>query len=106
MVGTRAMLADAQANSVELAILTDLSAAYGSQVISDGCRLVSERRDRVGVGVATALLLRNGFFVVGQRDYRTLGRIHALLDPTFQLDPTATDHHETPWYRGYFEPAG
>jgi uncharacterized protein YbbK (DUF523 family) len=106
IVGARAMLADAQANRIELAILTDMSAACGSQVISSGCRLVSERRYRVGVGVATALLVRNGFFVVSQRDYRTLGGIRALLDPTFQLDPTATDHHETSWYRRYFGSAG
>jgi uncharacterized protein YbbK (DUF523 family) len=104
IVGARAMLAGAQANGVELAILTDVSAACGSQVISDGCRLDSERRYRVGVGVATALLVRNGFLVVSQRDHRTLGHIRALLDPSFQLDATATDHHETQWYRGYFGP--
>jgi uncharacterized protein YbbK (DUF523 family) len=106
IIGARAMLANAQANAVELAILTDMSAACGSQVISDGCRLSSERRYRVGVGVATALLVRNGFLVVSQRDHRTLGHIRARLDASFQVDPTATDHHESPWYRGYFEPPG
>lgn len=103
LIGARAMLTSAQANGAELAILTDMSAACGSQVISDGCRLVPQRRYRVGVGVATALLVRHGIFVVSQRDYRTLGRVRALLDTNFQLDPTATDHHETPWYRAHLK---
>jgi uncharacterized protein YbbK (DUF523 family) len=100
--GARNMLAHAQARSAELAILTDMSAACGSQVISDGCRLVEHRRYQVGVGVATALLLRHGIPVVSQRDYRTLGRIRALLDPAFAPDPAAVDHHETTWYVSYF----
>jgi uncharacterized protein YbbK (DUF523 family) len=100
--GAKAMWVEAHANNVELAILTDMSAACGSQVISDGCRLVEERRYRAGVGVATALLLRNAVPVVSQRDHRTLGRIRALLDPSFTIDPSAVDHHETDWYRAYF----
>jgi uncharacterized protein YbbK (DUF523 family) len=105
ITGARAMLACALEHRVELAILTDMSAACGTQVISDGCRLVELRRFRAGVGVAAALLLRSGIFVVSQRDYRTLGRIRALLDPAYTPDPAAIDHHETPWYRGYFGPS-
>jgi uncharacterized protein YbbK (DUF523 family) len=106
IVGASAMLTEARSQRVELAILTDMSAACGSQVISDGCRLLSPRRCQAGVGVATALLVRNGFPIVSQRDHRTLGEIRALLDPSFQPDPAAIDHHETPWYRGYFTLTG
>jgi uncharacterized protein YbbK (DUF523 family) len=104
--GAEGMLAEALAKKVELAILTDMSAACGSQVISDGCRLVDERSYQAGVGVATALLLRNSIPVVSQRDHRTLGRIRALLDPGFRIDPAAIDHHESEWYREYFESSG
>lgn len=100
--GARAMLDAARAARVELAILTDMSAACGTQVISDGCRLVPERRYRAGAGVAAALLVRSGIPVVSQRDHRTLGRLRARLDPTFRSDPAARDHHETDWYVGYF----
>ncbi len=102
IAGARAMLAHAKANSVELAVLTDMSAACGSQVVSDGCRLVRERRYRRGVGVATAMLLDAGIPVVSQRDHRTLGRLRAILDPGFVPDAAARDHHESDWYRSYF----
>ncbi|MBX3463201.1 MAG: DUF523 domain-containing protein [Planctomycetes bacterium] len=102
LAGAAAMLAVARQHAVELAILVDMSAACGSQVISDGGRLVAERRYRRGVGVATALLLRHGVPVVSQRDHRTLGRLRERLQPGFVADPGARDHHETDWYRGYF----
>lgn len=102
MIGGKAMLEFARQNAVELAILTDMSGACGSQVISDGCRLVPDRLYRKGVGVATATLLRGDIPCVSQRDKKTLGLIRALLDPAFSSDPAAIDHHETPWYREYF----
>lgn len=105
VAGARGMLAHARVHEVELSILTDMSAACGSQVISDGCRLVAERRYRAGVGVAAALLIRSGIPVVSQRDYRTLGRIRALLDPAFRPDPNAIDHHDTAWFGAYFKPS-
>ena len=101
--GAHAMLAFARALDVELAILTDMSGACGSQVISDGCRFDEPRRYRRGSGVAAALLTRAGIPVVSQRDFRTLGRIRALLDPNHRPDPGAIDHHETAWYRDYFQ---
>lgn len=94
--GAHAMVEHARRARAELAILTDMSAACGSQVISDGCRLVEERRYREGVGVATAMLLRAGFDVVSQRDYATLGELRARADPSFVIDPAALDHHEHP----------
>lgn len=97
--GARAMLAHAQAARVELAILTDMSAACGSQVISLGCRFDADRRHQKGVGVATALLLEAGIPVVSQRDHRTIGRLRARLDPGFVAASDVLDHHEQPWTR-------
>lgn len=97
--GARKMADHALAARVHLAILTDASAACGSQVISDGCRFDEPRRRRRGVGVATATLIRAGVPVVSQRDHRTLGRLLARLDPGFTPAADALDHHETPWVR-------
>lgn len=102
IAGGEAMLAVARRERVELAILTDMSAACGSQVISNACRLVEHRRWQVGVGVATALLLRAGIPVVSQRDFRTLEALRARLDPRHSVDADALDHHDKDWYRGYF----
>lgn len=104
LFGARGMLAHAQTHRAELAIMTDMSAACGSQVISFGCRLVEKREFTASVGVATALLLRNGFHVVSQRDNRTMGRLRARLDTTFIPDPAAVDYHECDWYTGQFIP--
>jgi uncharacterized protein YbbK (DUF523 family) len=95
--GGRAMLAFAQQARAEFAILTDMSAACGSQVISDGCRLVPVRKYQKGVGVATALLLEAGIPVVSQRDFRTLALLRARLEPGYVPPADARDHHEHPW---------
>lgn len=97
LVGARAMLAHAQRERVDLAVLTDMSAACGSQVISLGCRLVEQRAWQKGVGVATALLLRAGICVVSQRDFRTLALLHRQLDPSHAVPEDALDHHQHPW---------
>lgn len=97
LAGARAMLAKAREAAVHLAILTDMSAACGSQVIADGCRFDSPRRYQRGVGVATALLLRAGIPVVSQRDFATLARLRARLDPSYVGDDDARDHHMHPW---------
>jgi len=95
--GARAMLVQAQIAAAELAILTDMSAACGSQVISDGGRLVEARRYRKGVGIATALLLDAGIPVVSQRDFHTLALLRARLDPAYVPPHDARDHHEHDW---------
>jgi len=95
--GARAMLRHARQVDAELAILTDMSAACGSQVISDGCRLVEVRRFRKGVGVASALLLEAGIPVVSQRDFHTLALLRARLEPGWTPPQDARDHHEHPW---------
>lgn len=100
--GARAMVAFAKRERAELAVLTDMSAACGSQVISDGCRLVEDRKYRAGVGVATALLLREGLAVVSQRDDRTLALILARIEGRTPRLDGLLDHHQREWYRRYF----
>jgi uncharacterized protein YbbK (DUF523 family) len=102
LVGARAMLAHALEHAVDFAVLTDMSAACGTQVISDGCRYDEPRRYRQGVGVAAATLLRAGIPVVSQRDHRTLGQLRARAEPGFQADPEAVDHHRTAWVVEHF----
>lgn len=97
IVGGRAMVETARRERVELAILTDMSAACGSQVISDGCRLVPVRRFQKGVGVAAALLLEAGIPVVSQRDFHSIASLRARLDPSFSPPDAALDHHQHPW---------
>ena len=97
IAGGKAMAELAEREKVDLAILTDMSAACGSQVISDGCRLVEDRAYQKGVGVATALLLRQGVCVVSQRDFRTLGILRQRLEPGYVADLAAVDHHHHPW---------
>jgi uncharacterized protein YbbK (DUF523 family) len=94
------MLAIAREQRVHLAMLMDISAACGSQVIYDGPRHLA--RYQIGAGVCAALLRRNGFTVISQRDYRTLDRILAHLDAAHVPNANAIDHHETEWYRSYF----
>lgn len=95
--GAEAMLAFAREHDVELALLTDMSGACGTQVISDGCRFDDPRRYQLGAGVAAARLIEAGIPVVSQRDFATLGRLRAQLDPAFTADPEALDHHDHPW---------
>lgn len=95
--GARAMLAFARESRAELAILTDMSAACGSQVISDGCRLVADRRWQKGVGVATAMLLEAGVSVVSQRDFKTLALLRARLDASYVVPDGLRDHQDHPW---------
>lgn len=94
------MLQLAQRHSIHLALLMDISAACGSQVIYDGVR--SNQHYQRGAGVCAALLMRNGYKVVSQRDDRTLHAILRKLDPEHTIDDAAVDHHEREWYRTYF----
>ncbi|MHC5010438.1 MAG: 2-thiouracil desulfurase family protein [Planctomycetota bacterium] len=97
IAGAHAMLEKARDADVRFAILTDMSAACGTQVISDGCRFDEPRRYQRGFGVAAALLIGAGIPVVAQRDFKTLGRIRSRLDPGFVPDSESRDHHEHPW---------
>ena len=95
--GGRAMVAFALESAVELALLTDMSGACGSQVISLGCRFDQPRRFQKGVGVATALLLEAGIPVMSQRDFRSLEQLRKRLDRGHIPNSEARDHHEHPW---------
>lgn len=97
--GAEGMLAAAREADVRFAILTDMSGACGTQVISDGCRFDEPRRYQRGVGVAAARLAQAGIPLVSQRDHRTLGLLRARLEPGFVPDPEARDHHDHPWTR-------
>jgi uncharacterized protein YbbK (DUF523 family) len=92
----RAMLTLAQESDTRLALLTDISAACGSQVIYQGAR--AQGNHQAGQGVCAALLIRHGIKVLSQRDYRTLDSLLSKLDPTHQANPVAWDHHQTKWY--------
>lgn len=102
LAGARAMRAFALAEGVDFAVLTDMSAACGTSVISLGCRFDEPRRYQQGLGVAAAMLVAAGVPVVAQRDERTVQRLRALLDPAFEPDPAALDHHQHPWTREHF----
>jgi uncharacterized protein YbbK (DUF523 family) len=96
----RAMVALAEGEGVRLALLMDISAACGSQVIYLGDRAqgVYQR----GQGVCAALLIRHRIPIVSQRDFKTLGAIAHRLDPSITRAPGLRDHHESEWYRSYF----
>ncbi len=95
--GAQAMVALARLHDVDFALLTDRSGACGSQVISVGCRFEEPVEHRKGVGVATAALLRAGFHVVSQRDFRSLELLRCRVQPASAPDPAALDHHNHPW---------
>lgn len=102
IVGARRMADHAEARGVELAVLTDMSAACGTQVISDGGRFGAERTYRAGVGVAAAELLRRGIPVLAQRDYRSLELLMVHCGADIVPTPGRKDHHQTDWYISYF----
>lgn len=97
------MLEIAQENQAELAVLMDVSAACGSQVIYDGNRFAEQKIYQIGAGVCAALLMRNGIQVISQRDYASLEILYHKLDLTHAIDDTLLDHHEIDWYREYFQ---
>lgn len=96
------MLEVALQQKVEIAVMMDISAACGSQVIYDGNRFGAEKVYQIGAGVCAAQLMRHGFVVISQRDFASLELLYAKLNPSYKIDPKATDHHETAWYRLYF----
>lgn len=96
------MLALARKEKIELAVMMDISAACGSQVIYDGNRFGETKIYQVGAGVCAAQLMRNGFNVISQRDFASLEILYAKIDPAHVIDETKLDHHENKWYREYF----
>ena len=96
------MLQIAVNEKVELAVLMDISAACGSQVIYNGNRFSENKIYQIGAGVSAAQLLRNGFKVISQRDFASLEILYSIIDDSHQIDPTKVDHHQIEWYKSYF----
>lgn len=97
------MLEMALANNIEIAIMMDVSAACGSQVIYKGHRLSDEASYQIGRGVCAELLSRNGIKIISQRDYKSLDILLSKIDSTHKRDRNAIDHDETEWYKEYFK---
>jgi uncharacterized protein YbbK (DUF523 family) len=97
------MLAIAQKENIELAILMDISAACGSQVIYDGNRFAANKVYQIGAGVCAAQLIRNGFEVISQRDFASLEIVYSKIDSNHQIDQSKVDQHEIAWYKEYFK---
>lgn len=96
------MLEIALQEKVELAVMMDISAACGSQVIYDGNRFAENKVYQIGMGVAAAQLMRAGIKIISQRDYASLEILYAKIDPNHVLNESLIDHHETDWFKTYF----
>ena len=96
------MLNIAREMKVELAVMMDISAACGSQVIYDGNRFAENKKYQIGAGVCGAQLMRNGIQVISQRDYASLEILYSKLDASHARNHEAKDHHENDWYVNYF----
>ena len=100
--GSEKMLEIAINEGVELAVMMDISAACGSQVIYSGNRFAENKVYQIGAGVSAAQLLKNGFKVISQRDFASLELLYSKIDPNHMIEENLKDHHETEWYKSYF----
>jgi uncharacterized protein YbbK (DUF523 family) len=96
------MLEIAKRENIELAVMMDISAACGSQVIYDGNRYAENKKYQIGMGVCGAQLTRAGFKIVSQRDFSSLEILYKKIDPDHVMNLEAKDHDEGEWYREYF----
>lgn len=97
------MLALAIENKIEIAVMMDVSAACGSQVIYDGNRFDANKKYQIGAGVCAAQLINHGFKVISQRDYKSLEILYSKIDTSHTKNASAIDHHEIQWYKDYFK---
>lgn len=97
------MLEIAKNEGIELAIMMDISAACGSQVIYSGNRFSENKVYQIGAGVSAAQLLNNGFKVISQRDFASLKLLYSKIDPNHIAVKNLKDHHEKDWYKTYFK---
>jgi len=97
------MLEIAQREQIEIAVMMDVSAACGSQVIYNGNRYNENKVYQIGVGVCAAQLIKHGFKVISQRDFASLELLYSKLDAQHQINKKAKDHHEIDWYKEYFK---
>lgn len=96
------MLDIAQREKIEIAVLMDISAACGSQVIYSGNRFSENKIYQIGAGVCAAQLILNGFKVISQRDFASLDILYSKIDPDHQRRSDLKDHNETEWFKDYF----
>lgn len=97
------MLEIAKRENIDIAVMLDISAACGSQVIYDGNRFADNKIYQIGAGVSAAQLIRNGFKVISQRDFASLEILYSTVDKTHQIDLIKKDQHEIDWYKNYFK---
>jgi uncharacterized protein YbbK (DUF523 family) len=97
------MLEVARMEKIELAVMMDISAACGSQVIYEGNRFSEHKKYQIGAGVCAAQLIRNGYKVISQRDFASLEILFSKIDNTHIIDTGKSDHHENEWYKNYFK---
>lgn len=97
------MLEVAKKEYIEIAVLMDISAACGSQVIYDGNRFTINKVYQIGTGVCAAQLIKNGFNVISQRDFASLEILYTKIDQTHKIDTSKINHNDTEWYKTYFK---
>lgn len=100
---SKKMLEVAQKANIELAVMMDVSAACGSQVIYNGNRFAAIPVHQIGMGVCAAQLTLNGFKVISQRDFKSLEILYSKLDSNHVINPNAKDHHQHEWVLNYFK---
>ncbi|HLP65723.1 DUF523 domain-containing protein [Flavobacterium sp.] len=97
------MLEVARNANIELAVMMDVSAACGSQVIYNGNRFAPTPVHQIGMGVCAAQLTLNGFKVISQRDFESLEILYSKLDANHLINPDAKDHDQNEWVLNYFK---
>lgn len=97
------MLELAKNEQIEIAVMMDVSAACGSQVIYEGNRFADTKVYQIGAGVCAAQLIANGFKVISQRDFASLEILYSKIDQNHLIDIGKIDHHEISWYKEYFK---
>lgn len=97
------MLAVAEENDIELAIMMDVSAACGNHVIYDGNRYAENKKYQIGMGVCAAKLHLKGFKIISWREYKTLEILYSKLDQNHIIDKSAINFDQNEWYIEYFK---
>jgi uncharacterized protein YbbK (DUF523 family) len=97
------MLEIAKIETIDLAVMMDVSAACGSQVIYNGNRFAENKVYQIGAGVCAAQLIRAGYKVISQRDFASLEILYSKIDSSHIVNSEAKDHHQIDWYKEYFK---
>ncbi len=95
------MLEIALQEKIEIAVLMDVSAACGSQVIYSGNRFGQNKVYQIGAGVCAAQLINHGIKVISQRDFASLEILYSKIDTNHLFLADKKDHHQSEWYKEY-----